>query len=295
MPRFSVIIPTYNRATVLPAAIRSVQAQSFRDWELIIVDDGSTDDTAVTVKPFLSDERIRYHWQENKELNGARNAGVELTTGEFICFLDDDDLYLQGHLDTLDELITAKGNRPALYRSGMIIKRGSKNWKSVLYYPEEHELLPFIWSQNLGITTFAFPCEIFKNYRFAEQYVLADDLHFLMQAGIAYPLFQAHAYTVVYHKHEAARTATYYQPDRLKNKLACLEEILSIDSSHLASIKTRQAKRRLYAQEHLYFARAAFNQGDSLGWQYYREAWGYFQPALLKSYLYTLYQGLRRR
>jgi glycosyltransferase involved in cell wall biosynthesis len=91
MPFFSVIIPSYNRATILPRAISSVVAQSFLDWELLIVDDGSTDTTYASISSFLEDERIQYYKQENKGVCAARNHGINNVKGEFICFLDSDD------------------------------------------------------------------------------------------------------------------------------------------------------------------------------------------------------------
>ena len=91
MPQISVIIPTYNRADLLPLTIESVMAQTMPDWELIIVDDGSTDETATVLAPFLQDERIRYIRQENAGRSAARNHGARLARGDYFYFLDSDD------------------------------------------------------------------------------------------------------------------------------------------------------------------------------------------------------------
>ena len=74
MPFFSVIIPTFNRAAILPRAIKSILNQSFSDWELIIQDDGSTDDTATIVENFLDDKRIKYFKEENQGVCAARHS-----------------------------------------------------------------------------------------------------------------------------------------------------------------------------------------------------------------------------
>ena len=84
-PFFTVIIPTFNRADLLAIAIQSVLDQTFTNWELIVVDDGSTDHTASVVKSF-GDERIRYYYQENQELNAARNSGVDFSKGKYTAF-----------------------------------------------------------------------------------------------------------------------------------------------------------------------------------------------------------------
>jgi glycosyltransferase involved in cell wall biosynthesis len=90
MPFFSVIIPSYNRAAVLPRAITSVLNQRFTDWELLIVDDGSTDATQQQVAAF-NDSRIQYIFQDNKGVCAARNYGISLVKGSYVCFLDSDD------------------------------------------------------------------------------------------------------------------------------------------------------------------------------------------------------------
>lgn len=93
MPAVSVITPTYNRPGYLKAAIESVLAQSFTDFEHIIVDDGSDSETRAVVERF-DDRRIRYVYQDNAGRGAARNRGLALATGEYVAFLDDDDLYL---------------------------------------------------------------------------------------------------------------------------------------------------------------------------------------------------------
>lgn len=107
MPKVSVILPTYNRADMLLDAVRSVQAQTFNDWELIVVDDGSTDNTREVVRG-LADERIRYIFQENKKLPGARNTGIRNARGNLIAFLDSDDAYLPRKLEAQVAVMDAR-------------------------------------------------------------------------------------------------------------------------------------------------------------------------------------------
>jgi hypothetical protein len=107
-PQISVIIPTYNRADMLGDAIASVLAQTYADWELIVVDDGSIDDTEAVVARY-SDPRIRYIYQENRKLPGARNTGIRASTGEYVAFLDSDDLFLP---EKLSVQAAAMENRP---------------------------------------------------------------------------------------------------------------------------------------------------------------------------------------
>ncbi|MCB0057961.1 MAG: glycosyltransferase family 2 protein [Caldilineaceae bacterium] len=89
-PRVSVIIPAYNHACYLPAALDSVIAQSVEEWEAIVVDDGSTDETAEVAAGF-TDPRIRYLYQTNQGSSAARNAGIRAARGCYLVFLDADD------------------------------------------------------------------------------------------------------------------------------------------------------------------------------------------------------------
>lgn len=100
LPKVSIVIPTYNRAEMLKQALRSVLAQTFTDYEAIVVDDGSTDNTREAVESFR-DERVRYVWQENQWLAAARNTGIAHATGDLVAFLDSDDLWFPNMLELL--------------------------------------------------------------------------------------------------------------------------------------------------------------------------------------------------
>lgn len=94
----SVIIPTFNKAFLLKEAIDSVLSQTFQDFEIIVVDDGSTDNTREIVAR-ISDSRIVYHFQRNEGVNRARNKGIEISKGEYLAFLDHDDIWLPFKLE----------------------------------------------------------------------------------------------------------------------------------------------------------------------------------------------------
>jgi len=97
MPLVSIVMPTFNRADTIRRAIASIQAQSVRDWELIVVDDGSIDDTAALIAGM--DPRLKIIRQENRGSAVARNTGLRQSTGKYIAFLDSDDEWLPHHLE----------------------------------------------------------------------------------------------------------------------------------------------------------------------------------------------------
>lgn len=91
MPEFSIIIPTHNRASRIGRAIESVIAQSTNNWELIIVDDGSTDGTRDSLDGYLNKKEIKYIYQQHAGASAARNTGVEYASANYLIFLDSDD------------------------------------------------------------------------------------------------------------------------------------------------------------------------------------------------------------
>jgi glycosyltransferase involved in cell wall biosynthesis len=97
-PKVSVVIPTYNRAATVPRAIESVLAQTVSDLEVIVVDDGSSDDTGKVLGEIFGD-RIRYYAQANQDASAARNKGIAEAQGEWIAFLDSDDLWEKDKLE----------------------------------------------------------------------------------------------------------------------------------------------------------------------------------------------------
>ena len=105
VPAVSVVIPLYNKGPYIARALNSVLAQTFQDFEVIVVDDGSTDDGAEVVSGFR-DPRIRLIQQENQGVSAARNRGIEAARAELVAFLDADDEWLPGFLETILRLRT---------------------------------------------------------------------------------------------------------------------------------------------------------------------------------------------
>lgn len=132
LPIVSVIIPCYRQAHYLPAALESVFAQTYLSVEIVVVNDGSDDDTEVVARRYA--DRIRYVWKPNGGLSSARNAGIAAATGDYLLFLDADDLL---HPDAISRLIEAVQHRP-----DRICLMGSKLFTNPDTIPQERECLP---------------------------------------------------------------------------------------------------------------------------------------------------------
>lgn len=129
MPFFSVIVPAYNRAFTIERAINSCLRQTFQDFEVVVVDDGSSDDTESAVSR-CTDPRVVYLRQENRGASAARNRGAEAATGEYVAFLDSDDEFLPEKLAAFHAAITSSDEaaaRATLWYSPLYFARGQNN------------------------------------------------------------------------------------------------------------------------------------------------------------------------
>ena len=236
-PFFSIIIPTYNRANCIGNAIQSVIDQTFTNWELIIIDDGSIDNTKSVIESF-NDERIRYYWQENKQLNGARNSGIQISKGLYLTFLDDDDLYTENHLLIHFNFIKENNNPVAIIHSGMISKYKNESYLSKEYSFEnyKHPVL-YQWKIGMNLLPLTIHKKIFNEFMFDERFLLWDDAHFLIRVLFVYPLYQIeNAFTTIYNISPQSRSLTYISKEKVENSIDCLLDIYNKNKDELKKI-----------------------------------------------------------
>lgn len=132
---FSIIIPTYNRASFIENTVKSALQQDYDKFEVIVVDDGSTDTTEIVIKN-INNSKIRYYYKDNAERAAARNFGVKHAKGDYVCFLDSDDFLYPNHLSIAVETIV-KYKYPEFFGLGYEA-RNLKNdsVKSTILFPE---------------------------------------------------------------------------------------------------------------------------------------------------------------
>ena len=157
-PRFSIIVPLYNKAPYVRKALESIMSQTFTDWECIIIDDGSTDNSAAIceeiIHPFIhsSVHPIRLIRQPNSGVAKARNIGIENSHGQFVCFLDADDWWEQNYLEEMDQLIKEYPDA-GLYATNYVYYKPGKTQialnlpRGYMNYPEAYLQGPMpIWT-----------------------------------------------------------------------------------------------------------------------------------------------------
>ena len=132
---FSIVIPTYNRAHLRSSTIESVLSQTYTNFEVIIVDDGSTDNTEEVIQKFLSD-KVRYYKKSNGERAAARNFGTRLAKGDYINWFDSDDIMLPDHLKEAADALQ-KYNKPEVLATGHIYRDTSGKTFQASPYPSD--------------------------------------------------------------------------------------------------------------------------------------------------------------
>lgn len=131
-PKISVIMPSYNYAHMMEAAVNSVLNQTLSDLELIIIDDGSTDNTGdIALKAASRDSRIKYVKKENRGLSAARNRGIAESSGQYIAFIDPDDLWMQMKLDLQSKLLDENPEASLCYCRAEFIGENGEILKNV--------------------------------------------------------------------------------------------------------------------------------------------------------------------
>ncbi len=178
MPAVSVIITTYNRSALVKEAIESVLRQTLTDFEAIVVDDGSTDDTRDGIKQ-ICDDKVRYFYKENGGVSSARNLGLVNARGEYVAFLDSDDLWPEKYLETMVSNLERKTDYGTayslfknLYPDGRVIDafgsdRFFSGWLTKRYYKKTPCIAP---SASL------FRKSVLNNFWWDEAIKYADDI-----------------------------------------------------------------------------------------------------------------------
>ncbi len=142
LPFFSIIIPAYNRAPFLEDLLVSIGKQEYKSWEVIVVDDGSKDNTRdVMTRLSANDARIRYIYQDNAERGAARNNGIRNAKGGYVVFIDSDDIMMPGYLRSLHDLIEGYPGYNFYAGRFLISKNGALSKPDIAYLPAgEHTL-----------------------------------------------------------------------------------------------------------------------------------------------------------
>jgi len=187
---------------MLPKAIESVLAQTYTDWELLIIDDGSNDNTKEVVELYR-DERIRYIWQENLERSAARNNGIKNAFGKYICFLDSDDYYLSNRLQLLFNSINQLREPIAMLYTGICFENDNVTTPRAELKNNFSNKFDFIIKAIIGVPQVCIASEILKKHKFNSAFHIGEDMELYIRIVDEFPvIYLENQFTVVATDHE---------------------------------------------------------------------------------------------
>jgi len=245
----SVIIPTFDRASVLSNAINSVVGQSFTSLELIIVDDGSTDGTAQLVDEWLEkDARISYYRQNNQGVSSARNLGISKATGEWLAFLDSDDEWLPQKLAKQMELLDSSDHlvchaEEIWVRNGKRVNQMKKHQKQGGDVFEKSLAMCAMSPSSIVIHKSVFD---HVGY-FDENFIVCEDYDLWLRIAARYEVAYIEEPMITkFGGHEDQLSRRYFGMDQYR--IAAMEKILDDDSFDLA-IDKRQLTQKMHLEK----------------------------------------------
>lgn len=145
----SLIVPTYNSAHLITTTLNSIWQSTNQNYEVLIIDDGSTDNTKDIVTPYLSDNRFKYVFQVNKGLAGARNTGIEHAKGEYLVFLDSDDVILPEKLVVQSKYLDTHSDVDVAFSDSQWFVEDDLNHTLPVTFPKyEGDVLPYLLFGN---------------------------------------------------------------------------------------------------------------------------------------------------
>lgn len=225
----SIVVPTYNRADLIAKTLATLQKQAYEPYEIIVVDDGSTDDTEGIVTSMLND-KTTYHKKNNAERAAARNFGAMLAKGRYINFFDSDDLALENHLSAAANLIAEK-DQPEWFHLGY-----EWAYPDGTVFSKEDKFTGETLNDKLGGGN-CLSCngvfvrkDIFLENRFNEDRALSasEDYELWMRLAARYPLYYTNTITSVVVDHEA-RSVRTLNAKKLITRIRLLMQYLKQD------------------------------------------------------------------
>lgn len=240
---FSIIIPTYNRSAFLKKALSSVINQSFGEFELIIVDDGSTDNTRQLINS-CNDKRIKYIYQENKGASAARNRGLKEARAEWICFLDSDDWFDKEKLKITRRHIEKHPQYKIFhteeiwYRSGVLLNQKKIHKKHGGWIFDRCLKLCCVSMSTVCVAKSVFE----KSGFFDENFPCCEDYEFWLRASLQYPFYLIP---------QALTSKEGGHHDQVSKKYSCIDKFRIQAIEKILKAPSLSAQQRKKASEEL--------------------------------------------
>lgn len=269
---FSIIIPTYNRALFIEKTVSTALQQTYSDFEIIIVDDGSTDNTEEVVRE-LKNDKIKYYKIKNSERGAARNFGASMAKGDYFNFFDSDDVLYPNHLEVANRLILEKNN-PEIIHTGYDVRNSDGKILSALVKFDENLNLRLVKQGNLLSCNGVFlRRDIQKAYPFIEDRNLSgsEDYELWLRIASVFPIYYSNTITSSIINHND-RSVLLMNKDKLILRFNTLVENLMKNKQFITKYKKyiKNILANNYSYISLHLALTGSNKRDSI--KYLRKA-----------------------
>ena len=245
-------------------AVDSVLEQTFQDFELLVIDDGSTDNTKeLMLDAAQKDQRIRYIYQDNAERSAARNHGIELAKGNYICFLDSDDVYLDNHLSSFHETIEKNEHPVAMVLGNSMSELNGERKKDPPYITQTDEPIELVLKISICSQRVCLHSSILKEFKYDINLRVGEDQELWSRIVREYPIVHSDQYTVVI-RDFGDRTIDYMNTDTYLANLQIRKRIIAQDSEGLI-----RSEWRKFALSAAYYKLAVCYLKQKRNWPFY--------------------------
>jgi len=274
MPRVSIVIPTYNRERLIGATLDSVMAQTFQDFEVVVVDDGSTDGTAELVRAYGA--RVRYLYQPNQGQGAARNTGLRAARGELVAFLDSDDLWEPNKLALQLAALADRPDCPWIYTDAFVFD-GATGRRQFLFSRQCRPHEGMVADRLLRMNFIASPTPVIRREvfdrvgMFNELTPQVEDWDMWLRIAARYPIAYVPEALAGYRLHQATSTGSHTPLAIYAKALGTIEHVAALEPEIYGSSRHRGiasisiiAGRMLVSQGDIVTARRLFARASCL-------------------------------
>lgn len=262
MPKVSVIITTYNCAKYIGQSINSVLDQTYKDYEIVVVDDGSNDNTREVLEPFM--DKIKYIYQNNKGTPAARNKGVLNASGEFVAFHDADDVWYPFKLER--QMKYLEENNEAFVYSKMIIKNLSGHVLGYKPNIKKEYIYPYV------IPNIPYPTVVMKKNSFSEiglfdcNVLYMSDFELFFRFSRKFKLHYIDEVVGIYRKHDFNTTSNKNELKKYKSRVYIDNKILKNYNTSLKNkiLLQNRLRKNQYLLSKIYLKKGYFEEAFNL-------------------------------
>jgi len=289
---FSLIIPTYNRADFISVAVSSALNQTYSNFEVIVIDDGSTDNTEEVIAEFRH-PKLFYYKKQNAERAAARNLGIAKAKGDYITFLDSDDFLLPHHFQTAFDFINANDEPPLFYQLNNFVDQNGKVLSQIGPISGSLNIQLIVDGNFLSCIGVFIKSEIAKSFLFNEDRALSgtEDHELWCRLAAHYEIGYNNIVTASMVQHDS-RSVMQVDEQKLITRLELFIKYVSTDEAFIKKYTWLMPAMKSQALSYLSLHFAVTHKHFKLAFLYFRKAWAVYPAFISHRRFYAIVKHL---